>query len=922
MSGTVPPIPPPIGTNSGNIGIPNHNNFDTMPINIDTINATTTTNVAQNAIDENLPQLLDSRRDRPFIPLSTLSTLENLLPKRPNQWSNAESRLANQDKRLKSIIISCLPNDVMKFVIKYKTTKEMWNDLILAHDVSFDIRDTKIVALRLKFNAFKSLEGEKVNGTFTRLKCLLNDLENNGVIIPQVELNATVVKLSMNQTQRANNSIKNDSLATLANNSIKNDSLATLFGKYDCEEGDSDVEEDQRISSEFMADLNVEYHERALLENHKSHFQKDCPSNKTSTPSYPSPNNSFNKPKPYTPSFTQTPSQNTGNHQKDYKGKCKGLKAEIAVLTQRINDLSREDEGTTKFKAFIAIAKDEPSIRKADTRSDEISNLKKVIEKWICSKVTLDQLSEQVPGNIVKALGGRGMRKENSSSKEVIFTKADESSSEPAPEIASNSEFECETHEPLPPLPKLTEAKPSSTSNSLISLSDITTNMAELTLNSTTSKRSKQTSDKVLRNHPTNDFYSKPKCSICGSNDHLTKHYIEQAAVKKTLIKLKAQSPLYPTPKKTPRIPKPFRLPKEESSLKEVFGDKSLGDIEGYGSVNCNGITFTRVAYVNGLKHNLINISQLCDANFKVLFTKTQRTIFNQNDKVVLIAPRRRDVYVIDMSSYNEGSNTCFFAKASPSVNWLWHKRLSYLNFKNINNLAKHNLVSRLPSLTFLKDKNYLTCEKRKHRRATFKTKRKMENLNENFSSPCTLEQNGVAERRNRTLIEEARTMLNCASLPIQFWREAVNTACYTQNRSIIVKRHGKIAYEVFRGRAPDISYFHVFGCPVHIHNHKDHLGKFNEKANDGFFLCYSPMAKAFKTSTEGDTVNFDEVSFFPDDEFLEPKCTDTQYSANTKYFPYVPAFDRLSIINSTILENITSSDSTIPHDSKSLEEP
>ncbi|GKC71108.1 retrovirus-related pol polyprotein from transposon TNT 1-94, partial [Tanacetum coccineum] len=155
-----------------------------------------------------------------------------------------------------------------------------------------------------------------------------------------------------------------------------------------------------------------------------------------------------------------------------------------------------------------------------------------------------------------------------------------------------------------------------------------------------------------------------------------------------------------------------------------VFRDDSSGDTKGYGSVNCNGITFTRVAYVNGLKHNLINISQLCDANFKVMFTKTQRTIFNQNDEVILIAPRRRDVYVIDMSSFNKESNTCFFAKAAPRVNWLWHKRLSHLNFKNINNLAKHNLVSGLPSLTFSKDKNCSACEKGKHHRASFKTKR------------------------------------------------------------------------------------------------------------------------------------------------------------------------------------------------------
>ncbi|GKE46846.1 hypothetical protein Tco_1478104 [Tanacetum coccineum] len=83
----------------------------------------------------------------------------------------------------------------------------------------------------------------------------------------------------------------------------------------------------------------------------------------------------------------------------------------------------------------------------------------------------------------------------------------------------------------------------------------------------------------------------------------------------------------------------------KESGPKVVFGDNSLEDTEGYGSVNCNGITFTKVSYVNGLKHNLISISQLCDANFKVLFTKTQGTILNEKDEVVLIALRRRDVY-------------------------------------------------------------------------------------------------------------------------------------------------------------------------------------------------------------------------------------------------------------------------------------
>ena len=89
--------------------------------------------------------------------------------------------------------------------------------------------------------------------------------------------------------------------------------------------------------------------------------------------------------------------------------------------------------------------------------------------------------------------------------------------------------------------------------------------------------------------------------------------------------------------------------------------------------------------------------------------------------------------------------------------------------------------------------------------------------------------------------------MLNGSALSKHFWTEAVRTACFTQNRSIVVKRHNKTPYEVLKGRVPDISYFHVFGCPVFIHNHKDHLGKFDAKADDGYFLGYSLVSKAFR---------------------------------------------------------------------------
>ncbi|GJY63130.1 retrovirus-related pol polyprotein from transposon TNT 1-94 [Tanacetum coccineum] len=103
-------------------------------------------------------------------------------------------------------------------------------------------------------------------------------------------------------------------------------------------------------------------------------------------------------------------------------------------------------------------------------------------------------------------------------------------------------------------------------------------------------------------------------------------------------------------------------------------------------------------------------------------FDDKQGTIFNANKEIVLIAPRRNDVYVLDMLSLTL-NGACFFAKASESVNWLWHKRLSHLNFKNINKLAKQNKVLGLPSLVYLKDKPCIACEKGKHLRASFKTK-------------------------------------------------------------------------------------------------------------------------------------------------------------------------------------------------------
>ncbi|GJX41851.1 putative ribonuclease H-like domain-containing protein [Tanacetum coccineum] len=122
-----------------------------------------------------------------------------------------------------------------------------------------------------------------------------------------------------------------------------------------------------------------------------------------------------------------------------------------------------------------------------------------------------------------------------------------------------------------------------------------------------------------------------------------------------------------------------------------------------------------------------------------------------------------------------------------------------------------------------------------------------MKGIKREFSVARTSQQNGVAERKNRTLIEAARTMLADLKLATTFWAEAVNTACYVQNKVLVIKPHNKTPYELFLGRKPALNFMRPFGCPVTILNTVDHLGKFNGKADEGFFVGYSTNSKAFR---------------------------------------------------------------------------
>ncbi|GJY46745.1 putative ribonuclease H-like domain-containing protein, partial [Tanacetum coccineum] len=115
------------------------------------------------------------------------------------------------------------------------------------------------------------------------------------------------------------------------------------------------------------------------------------------------------------------------------------------------------------------------------------------------------------------------------------------------------------------------------------------------------------------------------------------------------------------------------------------------------------------------------------------------------------------------------------------------------------------------------------------------------------FSVARTPQQNGVAKRKNMTLIKTARTMLANSLLPTPFWAEAVNTACYVLNRVLVTKPQNKTPYELLIGKSPSISFMRPFGCPLTILNTLDFLGKFDGKYDKGYLLGYSTSSKAFR---------------------------------------------------------------------------
>ncbi|CAJ2637412.1 unnamed protein product [Trifolium pratense] len=366
------------------------------------------------------------------------------------------------------------------------------------------------------------------------------------------------------------------------------------------------------------------------------------------------------------------------------------------------------------------------------------------------------------------------------------------------------------------------------------------------------------------------------------------------------------------------------------------FGGNQKGKIIGTSTVGNSSLSINDVWLVDGLKHNLLSISQFCDNGYVVVFNKESCIVSKQSDNTIVFkGMRKNNVYKINLSDLNEQKVVCLLTLSEEK--WIWHKRLGHANWRLISKLSKLDLVRGLPKIKYHSNTLCGSCQKGKITKSSFKpknivsTSRPLELLHidlfgpvntasingkkyglvivddysrwtwvkflrtkdeaydefsifckqiqnekgytilkvrsdhggefenepfENFcekygilhefSSPRTPQQNGVVERKNRTLQEMARTMMHETNVAKFLWAEAVNTACYVQNRIYIRSKLNKTAYELFKGRKPDISYFHQFGCTCYILNNKVHLKKFDARGYKGIFIGYSERSKAY----------------------------------------------------------------------------
>nr|GEY95743.1 hypothetical protein [Tanacetum cinerariifolium] len=262
------------------------------------------------------------------------------------------------------------------------------------------------------------------------------------------------------------------------------------------------------------------------------------------------------------------------------------------------------------------------------------------------------------------------------------------------------------------------------------------------------------------------------------------------------------------------------------------FWNDQIAPILGYGDL------VQRVYYVEGPNHNLFFVGQFCDADLEVVFRKSTCFI--------------RDLKGNDL-----------LTDETPKV------LIDFLRFVQRGLQAQVRVVRTDKGTEFFNQ--------------TLHAYFAAEGIHHQTSVARTPAQNGVVERQNRTLVEAARTMLSAAKVPLFFWDEAIATACFTQNRYLVIPHHEKTLYHIINNQKPSVKFFHIFGSLCYIVRDGENLDKMKEKGDKCIFVGYSTQSRAYRVFNkrtrvimESIHVNFDELPHVASDHIssdLAPVC-------------------------------------------------
>nr|GEV56906.1 hypothetical protein [Tanacetum cinerariifolium] len=314
--------------------------------------------------------------------------------------------------------------------------------------------------------------------------------------------------------------------------------------------------------------------------------------------------------------------------------------------------------------------------------------------------------------------------------------------------------------------------------------------------------------------------FTKKACFVCGSFSHLIKDcdfHDKRMGAPQDALKDQGHFGSGCFKHMTENISYLTDFKEHDGGYVAFGGGAKGGKITGKGTIRTGKLDFEDVYFVKELQFNLFSVSQMCDKKNSVLFTDTECFVLSSNFKLVdesqvlIKVPRKNNMYSFDMKNIVPQKDlTCLLAKATNDESMLWHRRLET---KDETSRILKSFITEIENLVEKKVK-IIRCDNR-------------------------------TEFKNRVMNEFCEQ--KDSKLPTTFWAEAVSTACYVQNRILVVKPHFKTPYGLFKGRSPALSFMRPFGCHVSILNTLDQLKKFDGKSDEGIFVGYSTTSKAFR---------------------------------------------------------------------------